>query len=155
MTQTGFEPFYLEVQLGDHVIWWNIDDLEDDHTTHNATYPWNSGTVSYLESVSLTANKLGSFPYQDDLTGATGTLVINPAPSPLPVLTNAFRLPNGAFQFTVTNLTSGKTNVLQASTNLVNWTNLYTNVSSTGGFTYTDNGAVNLRSRFYRARVLP
>jgi hypothetical protein len=156
MTEIGFDPNYLEIQLGDTVIWANIDDSFDDHTTHSYTYPWNSGLVGYLEAVSFTPSKTGTYPYQDDLTGASATLVIKAPTPPSAILTNAFRLPSGNFQFTVTNLVVGKTNIVQASTNLVNWTNLYTNIASATSFNYQDTGAPNFKlRRFYRAYTLP
>ena len=54
---------------------------------------------------------------------------------------------------------SGQTNTafaLDASTNLVNWAGLKTNVvPATGYFDYVDNGAAGLRRRYYRARWVP
>jgi hypothetical protein len=54
---------------------------------------------------------------------------------------------------------SGQTNTafaLDASTNLVSWAALRTNVVAPNGyFDYVDNGAVGLRRRFYRARWVP
>ena len=150
--ETGFDPNYLEVNVGDDVVWVNFDFSGSDHSSHSLTYPWNSGPIASFESVKLTTAKPGTFAYQDDFTGNTATLVIL---TTLPVLTNEMRLPNGTFQLTVTNLTAGKTNVLQGSTSLVNWTNLYTNAGSASGFIYVDNAATSLKQRFYRAWVLP
>ena len=150
--ETGFDPNYLEVNVGDAVVWVNFDFSGSEHSSHSTTYPWNSGPIASFEGAQLTTAKPGAFPYQDDFTGLTATLVILSA---LPVLTNGIRLPNGTFQLTVTNLTVGKTNVLQGSTNLVNWTNLYTNAGPSTGFTYVDNAAATLKHRFYRAWVQP
>lgn len=52
----------------------------------------------------------------------------------------------------------GQTNTafaVEASTNLVNWAAIKTNVVTGGYFDYVDNGAVGLRRRFYRARWVP
>jgi hypothetical protein len=56
---------------------------------------------------------------------------------------------NGAFQFSITS-GSGQTNIIQISTNLVNWTSIYTNI---GSFMFTDPIATNYPSRFYRVLV--
>jgi len=53
----------------------------------------------------------------------------------------------GGFQFAVTN-SPGQTVIIQASTNLVNWIPVYTNVEP---FTYVNTDATNLPMRFYRA----
>jgi uncharacterized repeat protein (TIGR01451 family) len=57
---------------------------------------------------------------------------------------------NGAFQFSVTS-SSGQTNVIQASTNLVNWVPIYTNI---GSFIFTDSAAGNFHYRFYRDQLI-
>jgi hypothetical protein len=53
---------------------------------------------------------------------------------------------NGAFQFSIAGQ-SGQTNIIQASTNLLNWVPIYTNVGSTN---FTDPSATNYPRRFYR-----
>ncbi|HVV71399.1 MAG TPA: hypothetical protein VHI52_07860 [Verrucomicrobiae bacterium] len=45
--------------------------------------------------------------------------------------------------------------VIEASTNLLNWTALKTNTTSGGSFDYIDNTASALNGRFYRGRWLP
>lgn len=44
---------------------------------------------------------------------------------------------------------------VEASTNLLNWTSLKTNIVTGGYFDYLDTGAVGLRQRYYRARWVP
>ncbi len=46
--------------------------------------------------------------------------------------------------------TSGQTYVLQASTNLVNWVPVATNIAPSGIFEMTDPDAAHFQSRFYR-----
>jgi hypothetical protein len=55
-------------------------------------------------------------------------------------------LPNGNFQFGLQGL-EGQTYVVQTSTNLVNWTSVYTN---NGSFIFTDLSTTNYGRRFYR-----
>ena len=53
---------------------------------------------------------------------------------------------------------NGKNNVqyaVEASTNLVAWTSLKTNIATAGFFDYLDTGAIGLPRRFYRARWVP
>ena len=44
---------------------------------------------------------------------------------------------------------------LQTSSNLVSWTPLVTNSSTSGAFDYTDARSTNAPRRFYRAVMLP
>jgi hypothetical protein len=56
---------------------------------------------------------------------------------------------NHTFQFSITSL-SGQTNVIQASTNLINWVPIYTNI---GSFTYTNSYATNSPVLFFRGQI--
>jgi len=58
---------------------------------------------------------------------------------------------DGVFQFNLTG-TAGSNYVIEASTNLTDWTPLATNTSP---FTFADTNAVNVPLQFYRARLLP
>jgi uncharacterized repeat protein (TIGR01451 family) len=68
-----------------------------------------------------------------------------------PVLSGSLSETNGVFQFTLTGTPDGSY-IIQASTNLVNWIPIYTNISP---FIFTDPYASNYPSRFYRALVGP
>ncbi|MDB6065209.1 MAG: hypothetical protein JWR26_1417, partial [Pedosphaera sp.] len=61
---------------------------------------------------------------------------------------------NGLFQVQL-NGVAGRSYVLQASTNLVTWVPLSTNVPVASPFTLSDPGATNYPRRFYRAVQLP
>lgn len=58
---------------------------------------------------------------------------------------------NGQFQFTISNLTPGKTNVVETSPNLADWSALTTNVAVGNSQPILDLGATNTARRFYRA----
>jgi hypothetical protein len=47
----------------------------------------------------------------------------------------------------------GRTFVIEASTNLINWTPIYTNVSLSGSVTFTDAASANYGQRYYRVAV--
>jgi len=67
---------------------------------------------------------------------------------------NPVRLTNG-FQLTCAGIIPGRTNIVQASTNLTAWTAISTNISVTNWFTMTDPAATNSPHRFYRLVQLP
>ncbi|HXJ59353.1 MAG TPA: hypothetical protein VNU68_22135 [Verrucomicrobiae bacterium] len=79
-----------------------------------------------------------------DLLTVTGEPIV-------PRLSSARFSTNGALQFDVSGA-SGSSYIAQASTNLVDWVCLKTNVSP---FTFTDANAAMLPNRFYRAVYLP
>ena len=67
---------------------------------------------------------------------------------------SAVFLPNGQFGFTTCGQ-PGQSLVIEASTNLVNWTSLSTNSSATGCIDFIDPEAPLIPNRFYRVLVLP
>jgi len=69
--------------------------------------------------------------------------------SPL-TLTAPTMLGDGSFRMTLSG-TPGQTNVLMASTNLLDWTPLVTNALVGGSWTVTDSNAPSFPRRFYRA----
>ena len=61
---------------------------------------------------------------------------------------------NGQFSLLV-NGDTGPDYYIQATTNLIQWQTIYTNVSATLPFSWTDLPATNLSSRFYRVNLGP
>jgi len=61
---------------------------------------------------------------------------------------------NGTFQFAF-GINPGKTNLVQASTNLADWLTIGTNVLSTNTARFTDHEATNFTQRAYRVLQLP
>jgi hypothetical protein len=61
----------------------------------------------------------------------------------------------GGFQFSLTGVVPGRTNVVEASTDLSTWTPISTNVSATNSLNVLDPDAANFGKRFYRAREVP
>jgi hypothetical protein len=62
---------------------------------------------------------------------------------------------NGHFQISACGGMDGQNIVVQASTDLVNWVNVSTNVVSGGCISYTDPQLPALPNRYYRLTVLP
>ena len=69
-----------------------------------------------------------------------------------PVLLSPKHLTNGFFTFEVGGA-SNRTYLIEASTNLVDWQDLLPTTLITNPAPYTDQTAVNLRRRFYRAKL--
>jgi uncharacterized repeat protein (TIGR01451 family) len=129
-----------------------------------STLTWTVGLLTNNAGASLTLNFLAtaagtynnnaqvyavtSDPNPDDDVGAAMLLVGVPTP---PVLVPHYNSGgSGGFQLTVTG-TSAST-LIQASTNLINWVPVYTNIPT---FTYTNYDTTNYMRRFYRAVVGP
>ena len=68
-----------------------------------------------------------------------------------PQLSGALIRGDGSFQLNITG-NPGVTNIIQASTNLIDWVNVYTNEAP---FTFTNFDSSSYPERFYRARTLP
>jgi plastocyanin len=150
-----FSPVYLAIQVGDIVPWVNHDWSYYMHDSVCSGY-WNSGLLDVDESASLIFPVTGTFNYRDSsfyLFGMKGTIVVNPAtrvqPTPA-ILINPTQPQGGGFQFTVSNLVVAATYVVQASTNLVNWTDIATNIASSSVEDYVDSEATAFQQRFYR-----
>jgi plastocyanin len=150
-----FVPDYLEMRVGDTVTWVNHDYKLYVHNSACAGY-WNTGYLEVDDSVSLTIPITGTFYYRDSnfyIFGMTGTIVVTPATPVDPTaatLVDPVRLDDGSFQFAVSNLVAGTTYIVQASTNLLNWTNLATNVAASAVETYVDTDAPVTGQRYYR-----
>jgi hypothetical protein len=63
--------------------------------------------------------------------------------------------PGGDMQLTAVGVIPGRTNSVQASTDLTNWIPISTNWSSSNTFTMSDTFATNFSARFYRLVQLP
>jgi hypothetical protein len=91
------------------------------------------------------ANAAGS------VTGAVVTLTVQVPPAPPGILSAPVYGADGVFQFNVAGA-AGSNYVIEASTNLTDWTPLETNTSP---FSFADTNAVNVPMQFYRAQPSP
>lgn len=127
---------------------------------------WALGNLPVNAGASLTLNFLAVSPgaYTNDAKvyavtsdpnpdddGGTATLLVFSV-TPPPVLGGgSFALGSGGFYLTVTN-DNGTPTIIQASTNLVDWDNIYTSAPPyLSPFTFTNSDASNYPARFYRA----
>jgi hypothetical protein len=67
-------------------------------------------------------------------------------------LSGVYNQSTGKFQLNMLSVPAGQTNIVEASTNLVNWVPIYTNVGSAA---FTDSAANSYPRRFYRTKTLP
>jgi hypothetical protein len=65
------------------------------------------------------------------------------------------KMPSGAIHITAVGITPGRTNIVEASTDLTAWSPIWTNVSTSTSFTTVDTNAAGLEQRFYRLHQLP
>jgi uncharacterized repeat protein (TIGR01451 family) len=100
---------------------------------------------SFINSAFVTAATPDFNPDENSAQAALNAIVVGP-----PVLAGPVVATNGTFQFSIVS-GPGQTNVIQSSTNLVNWVPIYTNV---GSFTFTNAMDPNNPSRFYRDLIL-
>ena len=76
---------------------------------------------------------------------------INPINNPFVIVLSTVTYSNGSFSMTLTGQ-GGRAYVIEASTDLINWTPVVTNTTSSGGtFRFTDNNAGSFPYRYYRA----
>lgn len=68
----------------------------------------------------------------------------------LPTANTAANVQNGYFQFTVTGVTPGSTNVVETTTDFLHWTPVSTNVATADSLTFVENCAANASQRFFR-----
>jgi hypothetical protein len=137
------DPISVGITYYDGVLGVNLLDL-----TTSDTYSTNF-------NVDLTADAGGTTAYVG-FTGASGYATSDQIISdfyftPLMIITtnSAFGFNNGHFGFDVVG-PAGQTVVIQASTDLVNWTPLETNVLSQGLLYFSDPDASNFAHRFYQ-----
>ncbi len=116
--------------------------------TLNGTLPGTNsllytGPVLLTNSATLTANAFETN-YNNSI-GVSAAFTVQAAA----YFTGSSFLPGGQFQLGLAGV-PGKTYVLQASTNLTDWTPLSTNLATTNTFNLSDPGAATFPKRFYR-----
>jgi len=115
-------------------------------TTSSLLY---SGPIRLTNSVTLNANAFEAGFVNSVALSAQFTIL----PSMEFSAPGAF-ISNGGFQLQLSGLSS-QNYVLQASTDLVDWISIITNVPTVTPFSLTDTNASNFRQRFYRAIQTP
>ena len=148
-----FSPAALTIELGDTVVWENTDASDFPHTTTSdlalldPNY-WNGLLASQSDTFDHPFNTVGTFTYHDELDPMiTGTISVV-APTVTEIRLESAGVQGGQFLFVATGLNVGKTNVLEASTNLTSWVTIQTAVAANTTLTFTN--AATLPRRFFR-----
>lgn len=151
----GFSPSSVTINVGDTVVWTDNDPDWPTQVTSDNSFGEPNWFLIYLadtgETGQWTFNTAGTIGYHDDYSHS-GSITINSS-VPATLSLAAPRLESGKFIFDAEGLTAGKTNVLEVSTNLTDWTAVTTNVAvgSSAGFT----NSVLPGPKFYRVIELP
>ena len=154
----GFSPATLPIEVGDTVVWENVDESDFPHTTTSTLSLldpdyWNGPLFSLGDTFSQTFNNAGTFNYTDQLDAGSGVIAVSPAVVSPVINLEAPRMEGGQFIFAATGLTVGKTNVLQSSTDLATWLPVSTNTVTGAAVTFTN--ASGFGQCFYRVVELP
>jgi len=156
VNDSGFAPATLTIAVGDNVVWENADDVFSHTTTSTLAIfdpnYWNGLLVDLGDTFDRTFDQAGVFDYYDQLGSGTGTITVT-QPVPPVIVLQAPRQVGNQFLFDATGFTVGKSNVLQASTNLTSWVAIATNVADTASMTFTNSTGVP--RRFFRVLELP
>lgn len=128
---------------GSQVIW-NVGTLTNAGAQLTLTVKVNSGGT-------LLNTAIASADTPDPNPADNSASVLVNAVVPVPAVLSGGSVSNGVFRLTITG-TPGSNYTIQASTNLVTWLSIYTNISP---FIFTDPFVANYPSRFYRALVGP
>jgi hypothetical protein len=131
------------------VTWWNVDPFGFDVsiTFDNAF----SFFLPNATGATITFHAVGTYGFHSDF-GDHGSVIVS-LPAPAALALESFRLEGTKFLFDATGLTPGKTNVLEASTNLITWTAIQTNLAASTTQTFTN--STTLPRRFFRLLELP
>jgi len=111
------------------------------------------GNILAFNSITLANGVVddGRLLAENGAVSLTSDTITVPAPEP-GIMTLLGCVMNGTFQLTVSMVPPYYPVIIQASTNLVNWSDIYTN---TPPFNFTDQMATTFPSRFYRAALFP
>lgn len=165
MVQPLFSQTYtFSTTTDDGVRLWVNGQLVIDHWRPQSPTTW-SGSIA-LQALQLYSIEMD---YNQEGGGAVAQLSwsspstaqaiipqsqLYPFSSPLPLLFTSGHFTNGVLSLQLSGM-PGKSYVLQASTNLVDWVPLSTNVPPATVLNLLDPSATNFPSRFYRALQLP
>jgi plastocyanin len=155
---SGFLPAQLTIDVGDTVTWINTDDFFSHTTTSDAQFPdpnaWHGLLIETEDTFTKTFSNPGVFSYRDQIDIGRGTITVVGGGGNEPEITlESPRLSEGQFLFEATGLTIGKENVLESTTNLVDWTAVSTNLNFDVTMTFTND--VSAGARFFRVYQLP
>jgi len=123
--------------------------LVDTNAIHLGT---NTPPERYLDGLQFPPGTGGYLRYVQDYTGH---VVAAPSPPPNGKLSASYLKSGGPVQFTLSGA-AGRTYVVQASTDMINWVPILTNSTPASGLLqFIDSKATNYPARFYRTVLVP
>lgn len=142
----------------------DVSETADDQVVHVEFFVGSNETTNSIAddyeapfSASATNLAVGAYMLLAVATDSRGWSATNAiaitASSSTPIHLSAPRMAGGQFLFDAAGLTVGKTNVVQTSTNLTNWTSIKTNFAAAVAATITN--AVTAGPRFFRVLQWP
>jgi hypothetical protein len=144
----GFDPDALTINSGDGVDIVDQDDAAWVEVTGARPESFSFDIWNWGGDYLYVYNHPGTFYFSEESDyyniSPMVTVTVNPSAMQLKLP----RIAAGHFLFEVTGLTVGKTNLIQASTNLVAWTSIKTNVAAASSATYTN--PISTRFQHYR-----
>jgi hypothetical protein len=121
----------------------NLAGATNSSLSFNAVQAGNAGSYQVVVS-----NVIGA------VTSPAVTLNVTGVPVSFGAGAGGIQIRGGAIILSLTNLTGQGSVVVQASTNLMEWTPVFTNAPGVGGFQFADTAFTNFPSRYYRAVVV-
>jgi hypothetical protein len=128
----------------------------------NLSIPIVGTTISTLTITNVTPALAGNYSVRVDNGGGTVTsgsallTVLSPPPTnevtTVSILTQGTGITNGGFQLNMLKPATSNC-VIDATTDFITWTPVYTNSSGSTNVSYLDNAATNLAFRYYRVRM--
>lgn len=117
------------------------------------------GTITTLTITNATSGSAGSYYVKiengvGEITSSNATLLVlgDVVPETLNIVTSTLQMTASGFNIQLSG-PAGSNYVIEASTDLKNWTPIATNSAPSGTVSYIDTQASNYPSRFYRARI--
>jgi hypothetical protein len=125
----------------------------------NQTNPIPNATNLYFALNSVSQASAGYYDVvitssSGSVTSALATLTVLGVPVYFDNAQGSILFTNGVFQDSISGLTGQGPVVVDVSSNLTQWTPIYTNQPTFGTIEFSDTNAANNVSRFYRARVV-
>ena len=152
----SFSPLSLQITVGDTVIWTNQDDDDDSHMATSDNGAWSGGLmIGFGDQSFYTFSNVGPFPYHDFFDAFTGTIMVVANVPNDPITISSPKRVGNQFQFDISGLVIGRTNIIEASTNLTTWLPLVTNIATSATSSYTNSQVASFGTRFFRVMQLP
>ncbi len=154
-SDTGFSPVTVEIHSGDTLVWMDKDPYFSTYVTSDAPVGqpnyFQISLINEGDAYGLDFNSLGSFDYHDVYGNHGSVTVVATVVPEISLMTP--EIAGNLLVFDATGLSAGKTNVLEVSTNLMDWTAIQTNVAENSAMSFTN--ALMAGNHYYRLHELP